>query len=57
MHNNIFFEEKNHYLENIIQMPTIGKNPLPYGMSHFIDGHCIISSIFFCSVMFYEPQT
>jgi hypothetical protein len=36
----------------------LGKNPLPYQRGgDFIDGYCIIFSIFFCLVMFYEPQT
>jgi len=34
------------------------KNPLPYQRGgDLIDGHCIIFSIFFWLVMFYEPQT
>jgi hypothetical protein len=43
MHNNIFFYEK---------------KPLPYWKwGDFIDGYHIIFSIFFCLIMFYEPQT
>jgi hypothetical protein len=35
-----------------------GKKPLPYQRGGgFKDGHCIIFSIFFCLVMFHEPQT
>jgi len=43
MHNNIFF---------------LGKKNHPYQRrKDFIAGHCIIFSVFFCSVMFHEPQT
>jgi hypothetical protein len=43
MHNNILFLER---------------NPLPYQRGgDFIDGCCIIFSIFFFLLMFYEPQT
>jgi hypothetical protein len=43
MHNNIF---------------SLGKKPLPYQRrKYFIDGNCIIFSVFFCLVMFHEPQT
>jgi len=42
MRNNIFLKEK----------------PLPYQRGgDFIDGHCIIFSIFFCLVKFHESQT
>jgi hypothetical protein len=34
------------------------EKPLPYQRGEdFIDGHRIIFSIFFCLVMFHEPQT
>jgi len=34
------------------------KKPLPYQKGgNFINGHCVIFSIFFCLVMFHEPQT
>jgi hypothetical protein len=34
------------------------KKPLPYQRGgDFINGHCIIFSIFFCLVMFHESQT
>jgi len=34
------------------------KIPLPYQRGGaFINGHCIIFSIFFCLVIFDEPQT
>jgi hypothetical protein len=34
------------------------KRPLPYQIRRdFINGHCIIFSLFFCLVMFYEPKT
>jgi hypothetical protein len=43
MHNNIFFKRK---------------KSLPYQkVGDLIDVHCIIFSIFFCLVMFHEPQT
>jgi len=43
MHNNILFKEK---------------KPLSCQRGgDFIDGHCIISSIFFCLIIFYESQT
>jgi len=36
----------------------IWKKPLPYQRGgDFIDGHYIIFSIFFCLVLFHEPQT
>jgi hypothetical protein len=36
----------------------LGKKPLPYQRGgDFINGHCIIFSIFFSLVMFNEPQT
>jgi hypothetical protein len=43
MHNNILFKET---------------KPLSCQRGgDFIDGHCIISSIFFCLIIFYESQT
>jgi hypothetical protein len=41
MHNNIFFLEK--------------QSLMYYKLGDFIDVHCIIFSIFFYLVMFYEP--
>jgi hypothetical protein len=36
----------------------LGKKPLPYQKGgNFIYGHYIIFSIFFCFILFYEPQT
>jgi hypothetical protein len=38
-----------------IIISLLGKKPLPYQRGgDFIDGHCIIFSIFFCLVMFHE---
>jgi hypothetical protein len=38
-------------------LKNLRKKPLPYQRGgDFIDGHCIFFSIFFCLVMFCEPQ-
>jgi hypothetical protein len=46
------------FLSNKCIIYIYRENPLPYQRGgDFINGHCIIFSIFFSLVMFHKPQT